>query len=97
MKEKIVEKLKQQRPNEGWGKTLNYLQGVALKVLSPRKANAYLRKSNDDARQCDGMDGLFINGKYFDWKVFETQKYDIVRAFLDYFDYDTLVALYEKM
>lgn len=97
MKEKIIEKLKEKKESLNMGKTLNYLQDVALKVLSPRKAHEYISKSSNDARQCDGMDGLFINGRYFDWKVFETQKYDIVKAYLDYFDNDTLVAICERV
>ena len=74
------------------GHALNHIQDAAEQVLSESHWMRYLRASNRDYNACEGMDGILLNGEYFDWKVFETQKDDIVRAFLRYFD-DSDIAL----
>lgn len=70
---------------ENLGEALDHLQNVAEQVLDKRRWRQYLIASNKDANECDGMDGLLINGEYFDWKEFEYRKNDIVKAYLRYF------------
>lgn len=67
------------------GKSLNLLQDIAERVLSKRRWREYLIASNKDVQECEGMDGLLINGRYFDWKEFETNKNSIIMAYLKYF------------
>ena len=76
--------------NEDFGKTLNYLQDVAEKVLTKREFNRYLKVSNRDIQECDGMDGILFNGQYFDWKEFNYKQREIVSAWLGYFSPDQL-------
>ncbi len=68
-----------------WGKVLNILQEIAEKVLSENEFKHYVNKSVSDAGRCVGMDGILINGHYFDWKDFDKKSEDIVLAWLDYF------------
>lgn len=81
MIEKILNKVKRL----DMGHALNKIQDTAEKVLTPTRWNVYLRLSSQDIRRCDGMDGLLLNGEYFDWKEFNTKKDNIVKAFLRYF------------
>ena len=67
------------------GKSLNLLQDIAERVLSKRRWREYLIASSKDAQECEDMDGLLINGEYFDWKEFEFNKNNIIRAYLRYF------------
>lgn len=68
-----------------WGRVLNILQTIAEKVLSENEFSRYVNKSVADAGRCVGMDGILINGHYFDWKDFNKKSEDIVLAWLDYF------------
>lgn len=68
-----------------FGVILNRIQDKAEKVLSEKEWNNYLRASSKDADRCAGMDGILLNGHYFDWKEFEVNKKQIVSAYLDYF------------
>lgn len=81
MTEIIVKKVK---PYD-MGYSLNHIQDAAEKVLTPERWDAYLIASNIDADECEGMDGILINGEYFDWRSFGPKKDNIVRAFLRYF------------
>ena len=71
--------------NSDWGKVLNSLQDIAMKVMSDKELDAYTKKSVKDVEECGGMDGLFLNNHYFDWKEFNYRSKDIVNAWLDYF------------
>lgn len=71
--------------NLNMGQSLNHIQDIAEHVLNKRRWRQYLVATGKDAQACDGMDGLLINGEYFDWKEFEYRKDDIVMAFLRYF------------
>ena len=71
--------------NKSMGESLNCIQDVAEKVLDKRRWRQYLIASSNDANECDGMDGLLLNGEYFDWKVFEVKKDNMIDAYLRYF------------
>lgn len=72
------------------GHSLNHIQDVAEKVLSKKRWNQYLVSSSQDAEDCEDMDGLLLNGEYFDWRSFSPQKNNIVRAYLRYFTEDEI-------
>lgn len=81
MEKIILNKVK----NLDMGHSLNRIQDVAEQILSKKRWEQYLIASNQDTQECDGMDGMLINGEYFDWRSFRPQKNNIVRAFLRYF------------
>lgn len=81
MVENIVKKVK----CYDMGYSLNHIQDAAEQVLSKKRWQEYLEASNSDADKCEGMDGILLNGEYFDWRSFGPQKNNIVRAFLRYF------------
>ena len=89
MQDIIVKKV---RPYD-MGYSLNHIQDVAEQVLTPKRWTEYLIASNADANECEGMDGILINGEYFDWKEFGPHKERIVRAYLRYFTDDELVLI----
>ena len=72
------------------GHSLNHIQDVAEKVLSKKRWHQYLVSSSQDAEDCEDMDGLLLNGEYFDWRSFGPQKNNIVRAYLRYFTEDEI-------
>ena len=76
-----------------WGRALNKLQDVAEKVLPKKEFKSYLIKSNADMDKCDGMDGILLNGEYFDWREFTYKQKEIVSAWLRYFDEDQLMKI----
>lgn len=82
MKQQILNRV---NLKQNFGYTLNHLQDVAEKVLSEKEFHIYLVKSSKDASECDGMDGILLNGKYFDWRTFSFKQREIVSAWLDYF------------
>lgn len=67
------------------GATLNYLQDVAEQVLSEKEFTLYLVKSTKDMDECEGMDGMLINGQYFDWREFNFKQREMISAWLSYF------------
>lgn len=81
MEDVIVQKMKQY----DMGHSLNHIQNTAEKVLTKKRWREYLLASNKDAQVCDGMDGILLNGEYFDWKEFGYRKNEIVKAYLRYF------------
>ena len=81
MVENIVKKVK---PYD-MGYSLNLIQNAAAQVLCKKRWQEYAKASNSDAEKCEGMDGILLNGEYFDWRSFGPQKDNIVRAFLRYF------------
>lgn len=91
--EKIIQKVK----HLDLGNSLNHIQDVAERVLSLRKWTRYVAKSHKDYVACEGMDGIFLNGQYFDWKEFEIHKDDIVKAYLRYFDESDIQLIAEAM
>ena len=78
---------------QNFGYTLNHLQDVAEQVLTKKEFNAYLVKSSNDANMCEGMDGILLNGQYFDWRTFEFKQKEIVSAWLNYFDEEQLMKI----
>ena len=85
LKEQIISKY----PNldkEGWGAVLNSIQDVACEHLTKKSVTRYHIKSNFDAQMCEGMDGIILNGRYFDWREFKSKAREIVNAYLDYFN-----------
>lgn len=79
--------------NKSFGFTLNHLQDVAEQVLSKKEFHTYLVKSSLDANMCEGMDGILLNGQYFDWRTFDFKQREIVSAWLDYFGEDQLMKI----
>ena len=71
--------------NLNMGQALDFIQSIAEHVLSKRRWRQYLIASSQDAEECDGMDGILLNGEYFDWKEFEWNKNKIILAYLRYF------------
>ena len=71
---------------QDFGKTLNHLQNIAKKVLSKKEFDIYLELAGDDIEECEGMDGMLLNGCYFDWKEFSYKQREIVSAWLSYFN-----------
>ena len=92
-KEKILEKVNLKRD---FGYVLNELQDIACENLSKRSVNNYLRASCRDANACEGMDGMLINGHYWDWKEFFKVR-EIVSAWLDYFTESELQTIYANL
>ena len=86
MEKIILNKVK----NLDMGYSLNRIQDVAEQVLSKKRWKQYLIASNQDAQECEDMDGMLLNGEYFDWRSFGPQKNNIVRAFLRYFTDDEI-------
>lgn len=75
------------------GKSLNKIQDVAERILTKRRWRQYLIDANKDVDKCKGMDGLFINGEYFDWKEFEWNKDAIIMAYLRYFTDEEIMQI----
>ena len=87
IEEQIISKTK----NQGeFGAMLNYIQDVAEEVLTEREWDAYLEKANNDTEQCEEQDGILLNGEYFDWRQFKSQRFNIVKAYLRYFNQEQL-------
>lgn len=86
MEKIILNKVK----NLDMGYSLNRIQDVAEQVLSKKRWKQYLIASNQDAQECEDMDGMLLNGEYFDWRSFGPQKNNIVKAFLRYFTDDEI-------
>lgn len=80
-----------------FGEILNHLQDVAEKALTKREFYKYLRASCADMGKCDGMDGILINGHYFDWKEFKYKKVEIVTAWLNYFNEKQLIKIAQAL
>ena len=80
-----------------FGEILNHLQDVAEKALPKKEFNEYLRKSCADMGECDAMDGILINGYYFDWKEFNSKKVEIVTAWLSYFNEKQLIKIAQAL
>ena len=78
---------------QNFGYTLNKLQDIAEQVLSKKEFHTYLVKSSLDADMCEGMDGILLNGQYFDWRTFEFKQREIVSAWLNYFDEEQLMKI----
>ena len=78
---------------QNFGYTLNKLQDIAEQVLSKKEFRTYLVKSSLDADMCEGMDGILLNGQYFDWRTFEFKQREIVSAWLNYFDEEQLMKI----
>lgn len=93
----IVEKFNQKIKLGDWGKVLNSIQSAAEEVLDEKEFDSYLTKSNKDADDCDGMDGILFNGKYFDWREFKTKAKEIVLAYLKYFNDSQLKRIANKL
>ena len=70
---------------DNWGKVLNFIQEIALHKLSKKSVDEYLKRSNEDSDECEGMDGILLNNYYFDWREFSYKAKEIVSAYLDYF------------
>lgn len=68
-----------------WGAVCNYIQDVAETVLTNKEWNDYLLTSVADAETCNDMDGVLLNGQYFDWRECYTKIEEITKAYLDYF------------
>ena len=94
MKQKIIAKLNLKK---GWGKCLNLIQSIAEYVLPSDEWERYLAAATQDAKECEGMDGLLLNGQYFDWKEFDYRCGEIVSAYLDYFNDTQLKLIYEHL
>ena len=94
MKQKILNKVDL---SQGFGVVLNKLQDIACEHLPQRSVEMYLQASNEDMNECEGMDCLIINGRYFDWKMFDIKAREIVSAWLDYFSERDLKVIYENM
>lgn len=82
IEEQIISKMH----TKTFGEAANEINDTAERVLSKAQFRKVLIKQNQDADDCEGMDGMFLNGEYFDWKQFEPRKDDMLRAFLRYFD-----------
>lgn len=96
IRERIVEK-SLARNTGNWGKALNQIQNIAQDVLDDKAFDRYLKKSNKDAKTCDGMDCIVLNGKVFDWKEFRSKADQIIDAYLDYFTNVELQLIYAKL
>ena len=73
-----------------WGTILNDLQDIACEKLPQQSVKRFLKESNADAKKCEDMDYILLNGKIFDWRVFITKAPQVIEAFLDYFSEDEL-------
>lgn len=85
----IIRKVK----NLNMGAALNHIQDVAEQILSEERWDSFLIATNVDASECEGMDGMLLNGEYFDWREFEFKKNEIIRAFLRYFTYEEIASI----
>ena len=79
------------------GHALNHIQDVAEQVLTEEEFQRYLIDSSKDADECDGMDGMLLNGRYFDWREFNWNKDQMVKSYLDYFTWDEKVRIVQHL
>lgn len=93
LEEQIIQKL----GTRTFGKAANKINRVAQEVLPKEQFHKITDKQNDDINECDGMDGMLLNGEYFDWKEFETRRDDMIKAFLRYFDTQQLQLIADKL
>lgn len=80
-----------------WGTILNDLQDIACEKLPKKSVDRFLKESNADAKKCEDMDCILLNGKVFDWRVFETEAPQIIEAFLDYFTEEELEIIGKEL
>lgn len=71
--------------SQDFGFLLNKIQNIVLEDFSKEEINDYVIKSSRDAEQTEDLDGILLNGHYFDWREFDTRKREIVSAYLEYF------------
>lgn len=81
VREEILKKVN----TTNWGKACNILQDIAFNVLTKKSLVRYLHNANKDVEECEGLDGVLLNGKYFDWKEYDYNYKAIINAYLDYF------------
>lgn len=83
--------------NLDMGQALNLIQDIAERVLSKKRWEEYLIASSNDANECEGMDGILLNGEYFDWKEFGWNKNSIIKAYLRYFTEEEIKEINVQM
>ena len=93
LEEQIIQKL----GKLNFGKAANKINRVAQKVLPKAQFQRIVVKQNKDAEECDELDGALLNNEYFDWRVFETRRDDMIRAFLRYFDTPQLQLIADNL
>lgn len=81
----------------GWGAILNRIQDAAEAALPKRNFQAYLDKAERDANASEGIDGVLLNGQYFDWREFEPKRLQIVRAYMRYFSAGELNMIHSQL
>lgn len=80
-----LEKIKNKVKNLDFGKSANYIQGIAWEVCPQSSIKRFARAMSKDAEDCDGMDGMLLNGDYYDWREFTWNKDAMITSFLGYF------------
>ena len=92
-----TEMIANQLNRKSWdiGMCLNYLQSLMAVELSSKAFNRYLKLATQDANMCDGMDGMLLNGEYFDWKEFDWNKESMIKAYLRYFNENEIELIYK--
>lgn len=79
-----------------FGEWANLIQDIASEVpsMTDDHWNMIYDRMKADCDATEGQDGILINGSYYDWKQFDTQRNDMIRDYLKYFDDQTLLEVY---
>ena len=72
-----------------WGEIANLIQDLYAEWCEENHKeaewNLIYDKMQADVDACKDQDGALINGDYYDWRVFDSQKVQIIESFLKYF------------
>lgn len=82
-----------------FGEWANLIQDIAMDVPSMTEDHwdMIYDRMEADVQDTEGQDGILINGNYYDWRQFETQRNDMIRDYLRYFDDQTLKEVYVEL
>lgn len=94
IQEKIISLLDR---SKGWGKACNQIQDAAFETFSAIQWNTFAARQEKDFNKCGGSDFLIMNGRYFDWKEFESKETEIILAYLSYFTDSQLEKIYKYL
>lgn len=96
-KQNILSYLKMTHGSDIVGAIFNFIQDVAEKCLSKRSFNRYLDKSSAEDKLSEDSDCWIINGILYDWRVFESKKWEMVSDFLERFTSDDLKLIASEL
>ena len=78
-KQNLINYLKTTHGSDTVGQLFNLIQAAAKTSLSADSFNNFIKQTSDIT---EPLDGWIINGVLYDWKVFESSKWDMVDSYL---------------